>query len=80
MDWYKRISEVRWNTSGMTTLSSGHTIVYSGKPSRDEFHDKGSGIYDEQGMPRQTTVMRMKRNEFYNSLHATVNNVPKLDI
>lgn len=38
------ISEVRWNTSGMTTLSSGHTIIYSGNPSKDDPHDKGVGF------------------------------------
>lgn len=34
------LSEVRWNTSGMTILSSGHTIVYSGNPNKDDIHDK----------------------------------------
>ncbi|XP_056022503.1 craniofacial development protein 2-like [Ostrea edulis] len=38
------ISEVRWNTSGMTTLPSGHTIIYSGNPSKDDPHDKGVGF------------------------------------
>lgn len=34
------LSEVRWNTSGMTILSSGHTIVYSGNHKKDDIHDK----------------------------------------
>lgn len=37
------LSEVRWNTSGMTILSSGHTIVYSGNPSKDDIHNTGAG-------------------------------------
>lgn len=30
----------------MNTLSShsGHTIIYSGNPSKDHFHDKGAGF------------------------------------
>lgn len=38
------LSEVRWNTSGMTILSSGHTIDYSGNPNKDDIHDKGVGF------------------------------------
>ena len=38
------LSEVRWNTSGMTTLTSGHTIIYSGNPNDNDIHDKGVGF------------------------------------
>lgn len=37
------LSEVRWNTWGMTILSSGHTIVYSGNSNKDDNHDKEVG-------------------------------------
>ena len=35
------LSEVRWNTSGMTSLNSGHTIIYSGNTKSDDPHEKG---------------------------------------
>lgn len=38
------LSEVRWNTAGMTTLSSGHTVIFSGNPNEDDIHDKGVGF------------------------------------
>ncbi|CAG2225948.1 unnamed protein product [Mytilus edulis] len=37
-------SEVRWNTSGMTTLNAGHTIIYSGNTNATAGHDKGVGF------------------------------------
>ncbi|CAG2214705.1 Craniofacial development protein 2 [Mytilus edulis] len=38
------LSEVRWNTSGMTTLNTGHTIIYSGNKNATDTHDKGVGF------------------------------------
>jgi exonuclease III len=38
------LSEVRWNTSGMTTISTGHTIIYSGYPNKVDPHEKGDGF------------------------------------
>lgn len=38
------LSEVRWNTSGMTTISTGHTIIYSGNPNKGDPHEKGVGF------------------------------------
>jgi exonuclease III len=38
------LSEVRWNTSGMTTISTGHTIIYSGNPNKADPHEKGVGF------------------------------------
>ena len=38
------LSEVRWNTSEMTTISTGHTIIYSGNPNKDYPHEKGVGF------------------------------------
>ena len=38
------LSEVRWNTSGMTTLTTGHTIIYSGNSYANDIHDKGVGF------------------------------------
>ncbi|XP_063426963.1 craniofacial development protein 2-like [Mytilus trossulus] len=37
------LSEVRWNTSGMTTLNTGHTIIHSGNKNATDTHDKGVG-------------------------------------
>ena len=43
MDRYKidllGLSEVRWNTSGITCINTGHTIIYSGN-SNPEIHMK----------------------------------------
>ena len=40
MDRYKieilGLSEVRWNTSGMTNLNTGHTIIYSGNTKQND--------------------------------------------
>jgi exonuclease III len=38
------LSEVRWNTSGITTLSTGHVIAYSGAPTEDDEHRNGVGL------------------------------------
>ncbi|CAC5372796.1 unnamed protein product [Mytilus coruscus] len=38
------LSEVRSNTAGMTTLNTGHTIIYSGTTNSTEAHDKGVGF------------------------------------
>jgi hypothetical protein len=38
------LSEVRWNISGMTTISPGHTIIYSGNPNKVDSHEKGVGF------------------------------------
>ena len=38
------LSEVRWNTSGMTTLTTGHTINYPGNSDANDIHDKGVGF------------------------------------
>ena len=38
------LSEVRWNTSGMTTISTGHTIIYSENPNKADQHEKGVGF------------------------------------
>ena len=38
------LSEVRWTTSGIVTLSSGHTLLYSGPPNEDDEHRNGVGI------------------------------------
>ncbi|CAG2254452.1 Craniofacial development protein 2 [Mytilus edulis] len=38
------LSEVRWNTSGMTTLNTGHTIIYSCNTKATDTHDKGVGF------------------------------------
>ena len=39
------LSEVGWNTSGMTTISTSHTIIYSGNPNKDDLHEKGVGWF-----------------------------------
>ncbi|XP_071153817.1 craniofacial development protein 2-like [Mytilus edulis] len=48
MDRYKieilGLSEVRWNTSGMTNLNTGHTIIYSGNTKQNDPHEKGVGF------------------------------------
>ena len=47
MDRYQQIlvlSEVRWNTSGMTTLATDHTIIYYGNSDTNDIHDKGVGF------------------------------------
>ena len=38
------LSEVRWNTSVMTTLTTGHTFIYSGSSDANDIHDKGVGF------------------------------------
>lgn len=38
------LSEVRWNTSGDTTLASGHTLLYSGAPNQNDIHRNGVGL------------------------------------
>ena len=38
------LSEVRWTTSGMTTLTTGHTINYSGNSDANDIHDKDVGF------------------------------------
>ncbi|XP_048770307.2 craniofacial development protein 2-like [Ostrea edulis] len=38
------LSEVRLNTSGITTISTGHTIVYSGNLNINDPHEKGVGF------------------------------------
>lgn len=38
------LSECRWNTSGMTILPSGNTLVYSGNPNKDDIHDNRVGF------------------------------------
>jgi exonuclease III len=38
------LSEIRWNTSGITTISTDHTIIYSGNPNKDDPHEKGVGF------------------------------------
>ena len=38
------LSEVRWNTSGMTTLTTDHTINYPGNSDTNDIHDKGVGF------------------------------------
>ena len=106
------ISEVRWSTSRISTLSSGHTIVYPGNPSKDDVHDKGVGFMLTKKATRallewnpvssriilarfdtkfqKTTIIQVyaptnnadedEKQEFYNSLQATVNIVPKRNI
>ena len=34
------LSEVRWNIIGMATISTGHTIIYSGNPNKDDPYEK----------------------------------------
>ena len=45
MDRYKidllGLSEVRWNTSGMTCINTGHTIIYSGNNNPEDPHEEG---------------------------------------
>ena len=45
MDRYKieilGLSEVRWNSSGLTSINSSHTIVYSGNTNLDDPQEKG---------------------------------------
>jgi exonuclease III len=38
------LSEIRWNTSGMTKISTGHTLIYSGNHNKDDHHEKGVGF------------------------------------
>ncbi|XP_056017321.1 craniofacial development protein 2-like [Ostrea edulis] len=38
------LSEGRWNTSGITTISTCHTIVYSGNLNINDPHEKGVGF------------------------------------
>ena len=38
------LSEVRWNTSGMTTLTTGHKIIFSGNSDANNIHNKGVGF------------------------------------
>lgn len=38
------LSEVRWTSSGAVTLSSGHTLLYSGPPNEDDNHRNGVGF------------------------------------
>ena len=96
----------------MTTLSSGHTIVYSGNPNKDDFHDKGVGFMLTKKAARallewnpvspriisarfntkfqKTTIIQVyaptnnadedEKEDFYFSLQAIVNTVPKRDI
>ena len=35
------LSEVRWNIIGMATISTGHTIIYSGNPNKGDPYEKG---------------------------------------
>ena len=35
------LNEDRWNTSGMTTLTTGHTIIFPGNSDANDIHDKG---------------------------------------
>ena len=38
------ISEARWNQSGVVTLLTGETILYSGNPNENDRHNKGVAI------------------------------------
>ena len=38
------LSEVTWNISGVKTLKTGHTIIYSGNTNATDTHDKGVGF------------------------------------
>ena len=38
------ISESRWNSSDMTTLATGHRIIYSGHTLEDDEHTEGVAI------------------------------------
>ena len=38
------LSEVRWNKSGMTTLTTGHKIIFSGNSDANDIHNKGVGF------------------------------------
>ncbi|CAG2251701.1 unnamed protein product [Mytilus edulis] len=53
MDRYKieilGLSEVRWNTSGMTNLNTGHTIIYSGNTKQNDHTKREKGWHREIG-------------------------------
>ena len=38
------LSEVRWTTAGKVTLSSGHTLLFSGPPDEGDAHRNGVGL------------------------------------
>ena len=57
------LSEVRWNASGMSCINSGHTIIHSGKSSRDDSHEKADAFLmikiDIDQFPKQALMLQM---------------------
>ncbi|KAL9979384.1 hypothetical protein ACROYT_G017038 [Oculina patagonica] len=70
------VAEVRWNTFGEITTTTGETFLYSGKKNEEDVHENGVGLLIAKEAARRLEV----KEQFYEQLQGAIGKVQRRDM